>query len=541
MTASQFLSVPFLSICRRSGLEMQDPRRFPSWQILTILGCFATAAAADQSGDFIYTDNGSDITITGYAVGAPPVVVIPATIVISQDPFVEKPVVGVGISAFAGRTELTSVTMPVGVTTIGNFAFSGCSKLASAPIPSTVTIIGRSAFSFCVALTAMPLPEGLTTIGNSVFGTCTALTSVTIPLSLTTLGTSVFGNCTSLSTVTIPSNVTSIPTSTFNGCSGLTNVSLPSTLTSIGASAFQSCIALTSVSIPSSVTTLRNKAFALCKGLTSIEIPANVATIETEVLRECSSLTSISVDGTNSNFSSLDGVLFNKLQTRLIAFPPGRAGIYALPATVATVGMMAFTTCEKLVGVTFSYILASIEARAFSTCGKLTNAVFAGDPPAMGSAVFELAGPGFAIGYLTSGTGFTSPDWECNPGQSYPAYHIAAITPEFTWLYSNGVPGRSNFLSDTNGDGVNLLMAYALNMDPNQRNSLPQPVFGASQMSLSFYAGTPGVSYAVQASDDLLNWSADGITLSAPDSNQIRTGTVQFSGPPRFMRLAVSH
>lgn len=539
MTATLFSSMPFRQTLRSAGLQMQLRSQCPGWKILTILGCMVTAAAAAQSGNFIYTDNGTDVTITGYAVGAPPDVSIPATIVISENPLVEKAVVGVGISAFAGRTELTSVTMPVGVTSIGNFAFSGCSKLASAPIPSTVTTIGRSAFSFCVALTTMPLPEGLTTIGNSVFGTCTALTSVTIPLSLTTLGTSVFGNCTSLSTVTIPSNVTSIPTSTFNGCSRLTNVSLPSTLTSIGASAFQSCIALTSVSIPSSVTTLRNKAFALCKGLTSIEIPANVATIETEVLRECSSLTSISVDGTNSNFSSLDGVLFNKLQTRLIAFPPGRAGTYTLPATVTTVGMMAFTTCEKLVGVTFSYILASIEARAFSTCGKLTNAVFAGDPPAMGLAVFELAGPGFAIGYLTSGTGFTSPDWEYNPGQSYPAYHIAAITPEFTWLYSNGVPGKSNFLSDTNGDGVNLLMAYALNMDPNQRNSLPQPVFGASQMSLSFYADTPGVTYAVRTSDDMVNWSADEVSLSGPVTN--RTATVSFSGPQRFMRLEVSH
>lgn len=541
MTTSQYLSVPLLSTCRRAGLKMQGSGGFPSWQILTIIGCIVTAAAADQSGDFIYTDNGPDITITGYAVGAPPVVNIPATIVISQDPLVEKTVASVGISAFAGRTELTSVTIPIGVTNIGNFAFSGCSKLVSATIPSTVTAIGRSAFSFCIALTGMSLPEGLTSIGNSVFGTCTALTSVTLPSTLTTMGQSVFGNCTSLLSVTIPPNVTNIPISTFNGCSGLTSVSLPSTLISIGASAFQSCIALTSVSIPGNVTTLSSKAFANCRGLTTIAIPASVTSIATEVFRECSSLTSISVDGTNPTFSDLNGVLFNKLQTRLIAFPPGRTGTYALPATVATVGAFAFATCVKLIGVTFPNILTGIEARAFSTCGKLTNAVFTGDPPVMGSAVFELAGPGFAIGYLTSGTGFTSPDWECNPGQIYPAYQIAAITPEFTWLYSNGVPGNSDFLSDTNGDGVNLLMAYALNLDPNARNSLPQPVFGASQMSLSFYAGAPGVTYAVQASDDLVNWSADGVTLSAPDLNQIRTGTVQFSGPPRFMRLAVSH
>jgi len=196
---------------------------------------------------------------------------------------------------------------------------------------------------------------------------------------------------------------------------------------------------------------------------------------------------------------------------------------------------MAFMTCEKLVGVTFPYVLTSIESRAFSTCGKLINAVFTDDPPVnMGSNVFELAGPDFAVGYIKGGTGFTSPFWS-----DYPSYQIGAITPEFTWLYSNGVPGNSDFLSDTNGDGVNLLMEYALNMNPNQHNVPPQAVFGASQMSISFYSATPGITYAVRTSDDLANWSSAGVTISGPITN--RTAIATFSGPQRFMRLEVSH
>ena len=38
-------------------------------------------AAAATFGDFDYTDNGSSVTITGYAIGAPTDVVIPAVIV----------------------------------------------------------------------------------------------------------------------------------------------------------------------------------------------------------------------------------------------------------------------------------------------------------------------------------------------------------------------------------------------------------------------------------------------------------------------------
>ena len=491
-------------------------------------------SAADVSDNFTYDDNGDTVTITGYVTAPVGSIVLPASI---YDPVTQlyDPVTSIQGSAFFNCTELTSVTIPTGVTNLGSFAFSGCSSLISATIPSSVTIIGRSAFSFCTALMNMTLPVGLTTIGNSTFASCISLTTVTIPSSVTNMGNLTFGNCTSLTSVEIPSSVTTIGQSVFNGCSGLTSVTIPNSVTSIGLQAFQYCSGLTSVSIPSSVTTLKSKAFANCRGLTTLAIPASVATVETEVFRECSSLTSITVDGTNLNYSSLDGVLFNKAQSTLVAFPAGRAGSYVIPQSVTSIGPMAFVTCEKLLGVTFPYTLTSIQTRAFSTCSKLINAVFLDDPPtSMGLSVFELAGPGFVVGYLKSGTGFTSPVWS-----GYPAYQIAAITPEFTWLVSNAIPGNTNFLSDANGDGVNLLMAYALNMDPNARNALPQPVFGASQMSLSFYSATPGVTYGVRTSNDMLNWTAEGVTLSGPMAN--RTATVAVSGPQRFMRLEVSH
>ena len=492
--------------------------------------CSACRVAYDRR----YIDNGDTVTITGYVTAPVGSIVIPATIL---DPVTQlyDPVTSIQSSAFANCTELTSVTISSGVTSLGFFAFSGCSSLISATIPSSVTIIGRSAFSFCIAMVNMTLPVGLTTIGNSTFASCISLTSVTIPSSVTNMGNSTFGNCTSLTSVEIPSSVTSIGQSVFNGCSGLTSVTIPSSVTTIGLQAFQYCSGLTSVSIPSSVTTLKSKAFANCRGLTTIAIPASVATIETEVFRECSSLTSITVDGSNLYYSSLDGVLFDKTQSTLIACPAGRSNSYVIPQSVTSIGSMAFVTCEKLLGVTFPNTLTSIQTRAFSTCSKLINAVFLDDPPtSMGSSVFELAGPSFVVGYVKSGTGFTSPVWS-----GYPAYQIAAITPEFSWLYANGIPGNTNFLSDANGDGVNLLMAYALNMDPNARNSLPQPVFGASQMSLSFYSAAPGVTYQVRTSSDMLNWSTAGVVISGPMTN--RTATVARSGEQQFMRLEVSH
>jgi hypothetical protein len=68
---------------------------------------------------------------------------------------------------------------------------------------------------------------------------------------------------------------------------------------------------------------------------------------------------------------------------------------------------------------------------------------------------------------------------------------------------------------------------------------LPQPVFAAGEMSLSFYAGTAGLSYAVEASADMQTWTTAGVSLSEP-VNQIRTASVAMTGPARFMRLVVS-
>ncbi len=118
-----------------------------------------------------------------------------------QSVVIENGVTSIGNSAFRDFTNLTSVSIPDNVTSIGNSAFYGCSKLTSVDIPVSVTSIGHHAFHNCTYLLRATIPDGVTNIDDYAFAYCIRLTSVNIPNSVTSIGNSAFSNCTNLSNV----------------------------------------------------------------------------------------------------------------------------------------------------------------------------------------------------------------------------------------------------------------------------------------------------------------------------------------------------
>jgi hypothetical protein len=210
-----------------------------------------------------------------------------------------------------------------------------------------------------------------------------------------------------------------------------------------------------------------------------------------------------------------------------------------IPASVTSIGSGAFYGCSGLTSVTIPASVTSIGDGAFDGCSELTSAVFLGNAPSRDwGGGFDLAASGFTVYFFNGKTGFTSPTW-----RGYPAVNMGNPSTVAPWLLANGFAYNANILTDPNSDGVNLLMAYALNLNPksNLAGSMPRPVCAANQMSLTFYAGSEGVTYKVEASTDLQNWSATGVTLSDPDAANLRTATVDLNNPSRFMRLVVSH
>ncbi len=141
----------------------------------------------------------------------------------------------------------------------------------------------------------------------------------------------------------------------------------------IGEMAFYDCKLITSIKIPNSVTTINESSFNYCESLRTIEIPDSVTTIVNNPFLACYKLESINVSSGNPEFSSQNGILFNKDLSTLICRPAGKDGeSYTIPNSVTTIGKAAFQDCTaKYIELPNS--IRSIGEVAFAYCLELTN------------------------------------------------------------------------------------------------------------------------------------------------------------------------
>ena len=100
------------------------------------------------------------------------------------------------------------------------------------------------------------------------------------------------------------------------------------------------CVRLRTVMLPASAAELSRDALAHCPALERLTISAGIATLLPS--GDCPSLRAIEVSAANTEFASVDGVLFNHEGTDILWFPLGKTGTYTLPSTVTRIGEDAF-------------------------------------------------------------------------------------------------------------------------------------------------------------------------------------------------------
>lgn len=75
----------------------------------------------------------------------------------------------------------------------------------------------------------------------------------------------------------------------------------------------------------------------------SITIPENITNIEHMAFHYCTNLESINVDVNNNIYSSIDGVLFNKEQDKIIFFPYNKSDSYEIRIVLQALEIWLFT------------------------------------------------------------------------------------------------------------------------------------------------------------------------------------------------------
>ena len=298
----------------------------------------ASAAESQESvsatyGDFEYTVYNGTIAITGYT-GSAESVEVPSKIN-------GKMVTDIRYGAFAKCLKLKNVVLNKGIETIGFRAFKECINLENVTIPDSVKTIDTGAFARCYKLKKIKIPDSVQSLGNGAFYKCINLTQVNIPNGVKTIPGYFYAQGYADETVAA-------------GC-------------------FQDCRSIKNIIIPSSVSTIEESAFSRCTSLSSVFIGSGVKELDKRGFYGCDSLAEITVDEKNANYSSLDGVLFNKNKTNVIICPNGKKGTYSLPNKVTKISSYAFCNCSGLTSVTIPNSVTSIEDYAFDDCTGLTN------------------------------------------------------------------------------------------------------------------------------------------------------------------------
>lgn len=296
---------------------------------------------------------------------------------------------------FYPRGRSGAYTVPEGVYFIYSSAFSGDKKITEITIPNGIKTIYRYSFSSCKNLERINLPDSVKYIETMAFNGCEKLDNFTIPPKVTEINESVFTGCKSLKKIFIHSNVEKVASNAFDGCESLEafDVSEDNSFLSSDSGVLYDKNKTKLVVIPNAKSgelilpdSLKELGddFTDCRNLTSVYIPKSLYHLSPLSFRGCDSLESIIASDDSYDYTSVDGVLYSKDMTEIIAYPGGRKGGFVIPETVTSmygVAGQVFYDCKNLTSIYIPSGISDVSEKTFFLCGSLAEISVSEDNP----------------------------------------------------------------------------------------------------------------------------------------------------------------
>lgn len=173
----------------------------------------------------------------------------------------DTPVAMIGYRAFAGNSNLISVTIPDSVYNIDGEAFAYCENLTDITFPTEIDFIGADAFDNTAWLKIKRAENPLVVVNNILIDGTTCTGTVTIPDTVTTISPYAFDNNYKVTDIIIPESVDYISYGAFIYCTGLTEITLPDGLSNIYYGTFKGCSNLETINIPKNISYFGEEAF----------------------------------------------------------------------------------------------------------------------------------------------------------------------------------------------------------------------------------------------------------------------------------------
>ena len=443
-----------------------------------------TAMASDDDGD--------DAKWHGLKMAAYQDITGPAASLVYDEPGV---VTGVSNKTTSGALVIPDEIADVAITQIAQDAFTDCTRITSVTVPGTVSTIATRTFVRMTGMKEVVFEEGVGRIAPGAFSDCTALNRIVIPASCTSIDESAFDTCYEIAFEVSPDNPA------YKSVDG-------ALLTKDGAKLVYAPGNVTTYTIPDSVTEIARYAFGAGQSLgtvklASVTVPESVETIPESAF--AFGFGAVNVDEGNPNFSSENGVLYNKDRTELLHVPT-MATAFTVPDSVVRIGMGALSECaltsivfsdmgtlreigdqafwgsklrsltipegveslgyeiagccESLTTIVFPETLTDLGGQGFTDCDALRRVEFHGLPPggSTGVVLYHDAAKGY---YPAS----YAPAWEAvlnadgTWGEGMPEYGLYALAMAVYDDAPTGTMAQLEFAE--NGEGVTLVKVPA--------------------------------------------------------------------------------